>query len=65
MKKFLKAQWRLVFYDTIIFGVVSYFCYKFPSGYTSLRYEDIAIQILVSYVILMVCRFGLRNYNRI
>lgn len=65
MNKIFKAQWRLVFYDTLIFAAISYLCYKFPSGYTSLRYEHIIIQICISYTVIMVVRFAFKNYNRI
>lgn len=65
MKRFLKARWLLVVYDSIIFMGIAFMCFKFPTGYTNLTYEDIAMRILSSYAILFVSRILFKNYNRI
>lgn len=40
-------------------------CFKFPTGFTNLTYENIFIRILSSFATLFLVRFLFKNYNRI
>lgn len=65
MKNFFNIQWRLVFYDAVVFVLIAVFLFAFPTGNLGLDSQDMLIQGSVAFLIFFIVRFICRVYQRI